>query len=140
MNSSASRRTFLKGLTASTTVAALLRTPAAQPASPALPATVKSESDVGSLFPFIQRQAKSDFPLSFLKARFRSARGWRREARGKLLELLHYSPAKCDPTPEVVERVDRGDYIREKVYFNTTPDVRGLIQTLRRWPCRGRCS
>src|SRR5262249_33271463 len=39
-------------------------------------------------------------------------------------ELLHYAPAKCDPRPEVVERSDRGDHVREKVYFNTTPDVR----------------
>ena len=26
--------------------------------------------------------------------------------------------------PEVVERVDKGDYIREKVYFNTSPIFR----------------
>src|SRR6185295_16041579 len=48
-------------------------------------------SDVGSLFPFIQSQAiKGEFPLSFLNARFRSLRSWKKTARGKLLELLHY--------------------------------------------------
>src|SRR6185436_13942097 len=33
-------------------------------------------------------------------------------------------PPACDPAAETVERVDCGDYIREKVWFNTTPDVR----------------
>jgi dienelactone hydrolase len=82
-------------------------------------------SDVGSLFPFIHSQAvKGEFPLSFLNPRFRSLRSWKKTARGKLLELLHYAPPACDPAAETVERVDCGDYIREKVWFNTTPDVR----------------
>jgi dienelactone hydrolase len=82
-------------------------------------------SDVGSLFPFIQSQAvKGEFPLSFLNPRFRSLRSWKKTARGKLLELLHYAPPPCDPAAETVERVDCGDYIREKVWFNTTADVR----------------
>jgi len=82
-------------------------------------------SDVGSLFPFIQSQAvKREFPLSFLNPRFRSLRSWKKTARGKLLELLHYAPRKCDPAAETVERVDCGDYVREKVWFNTTPDAR----------------
>ena len=54
----------------------------------------------------------------------RDPAAWKRQARGKLLELLHYAAGPCDPRPEVVERVDRGDHVREKVYFNTTPDVR----------------
>jgi dienelactone hydrolase len=41
-----------------------------------------------------------------------------------LLELLHYAPAACSPAAEVVGRVDCGDYVREQVWFNTTPDVR----------------
>lgn len=88
-------------------------------------ATVRTESDVGSLWPFIQGQAVTgEFPLSWLRPQFKSLAGWKRKARGKLLELLHYSPAKCEPRAEVVERVDAGDYFREKVYFNTTPDIR----------------
>jgi dienelactone hydrolase len=82
-------------------------------------------SDVGSLFPFIQSQAvKGEFPLSFLNPRFRSLRSWKKTARGKLVELLHYAPPACKPAAETVERVDCGDYVREKVWFNTTPDVR----------------
>lgn len=85
----------------------------------------ETDSDVGSLYPFIQSQAvKGEFPLSFLREEFKDWKAWKRKARGKLLELLHYAPPKCDPRPEVVERVDRGDYVQEKVYFNTTPDLR----------------
>src|SRR6266550_421715 len=84
-----------------------------------------TDSHVGSLFPFIESQAvKGEFPLSFLNPRFRSLRSWKKAARGKLLELLHYAPAPCNPAPETVEHVDCGDYVREKVRFNTTPDVR----------------
>jgi dienelactone hydrolase len=84
-----------------------------------------SGSDVGSLFPFIQSQAvKGEFPLSFLNRGHRSLRRWKRAARGKLLELLHYSPPECDPAAEAVERLDCGDFLLEKVWFNTTPDLR----------------
>lgn len=93
--------------------------------SPVAAALKPTGSDVGSLFPFIQSQAvKGEFPLSFLNPRFRSLRNWKKTARGKLLELLHYAPPACDPAAETVERVDCGDYVREKVWFNTTPDVR----------------
>lgn len=82
-------------------------------------------SDVGSLFPFIQSQAvEGEFPLSFLNRRFRSLKSWKKIARGKLLELLHYSPPPCAPAAEMVGVVDCGDYVRETVRFNTTPDAR----------------
>jgi dienelactone hydrolase len=85
----------------------------------------KTGSDVGTLFPFIYSQArKNHFPLSFLSDQFKDVSAWKRQARGKLLELLHYSPPKCEPRPEVVEKLDKGDHVREKVYFNTTPDIR----------------
>lgn len=85
----------------------------------------KTGSDVGSLFPFIQSQAvQGEFPLSFLNDRFRSVSRWKKTARGKLLDLLHYAPPPCEPEAETIERVDCGEYIREKVYFNTAPGVR----------------
>jgi hypothetical protein len=84
-----------------------------------------TESAIGSLFPFIQSQAvKGEFPLSFLNSDFRSLTSWKKTARGKLLELLHYAPAACNPAAETLERVDCGDYVRERVRFNTTPEVR----------------
>jgi dienelactone hydrolase len=91
---------------------------------PGSPAPVPTGSDVGSLFPFIRSQAPSDPALSFLRDEFTDLRAWKRRARGRLLELLHYAPPPCDPRPEVLERSDRGDHVREKVSFNTTPDVR----------------
>ena len=98
---------------------------------PAAPATVAQQpvqgtgTHLGSLYPFIQSQAvKGEFPLSYLNDRFRDYRSWKRTARRKVLDLLHYAPAKVDPRPEVLERVDRGDYIQERIAFNTTPDIR----------------
>ena len=120
-----SRRGFL--LKSSTAVSGLMLAHGAGRAAPA-PVTAlgpSARSDVGSLFPFIESQAvKADFPLSFLNPRFKNLKRWKQTAREKFLELLHYSPPRCDPAPEVVERVDRGDYIREKIYFNTTPSIR----------------
>jgi dienelactone hydrolase len=95
------------------------------------PAAAQTGSDVGSLFPFIQSQAvKGEFPLSFLKPQFRSLSSWKRRGRAKLLELLEYAPPKCPHRAEVVERVDCGDYVREKVYINTTPDIRAPAYVL----------
>ena len=88
-------------------------------------------SDVGSLYPFIQSQTvKGEFPLSYLKPQVRSLSSWKRRGRTKLLELLEYAPPKCPHRAEVVERMDCGDYIREKVYFNTTPDIRAPAYVL----------
>jgi dienelactone hydrolase len=85
----------------------------------------KTGSTLGSLYPFIQGQAlRSEFPLSFRQEAFQDLPAWKRQARAIVLELLHYAPVRCDPRPDVVEKIDRGDHIREKVYFNTTPDIR----------------
>jgi dienelactone hydrolase len=83
------------------------------------------ESDIGSLYPFVKSQAvPGEFPLSFLQKEFGDVAAWKRVARGRLLDLLHYAPPPCDPRAETVERVDRGEYVRERVFFNTTPDIR----------------
>jgi len=85
----------------------------------------KTGSDLGNLFPFIYGQAvKTDFPLSYFANEFKDVAAWKRSARARFLELLHYSTPKCEPRPEVVEKVDQGDHIREKIFFNTTPDIR----------------
>ena len=85
----------------------------------------RTDSDIGSLFPFVQSQAiLGEFPLSFLREEFRDLATWKSRARGKLLELLHYAPLPCKPNSEVVERVDADGYTRERVLFNTTADLR----------------
>jgi len=82
------------------------------------------DAQAGTLYPFLQSQVPAQFPLSFLNPRFDDVKQWQRDARKTVKGLLHYDPPRCDPKPEVVERVDCGDYIREKVTFNTTPDIR----------------
>jgi len=84
-----------------------------------------SGPSLGSLYPFIASQAAQDeYPLSFLQPRFTDHGQWRKEARAKMLELLHYAPKQCSFDPETVTREDFGEYMQEKIYFNTTPDIR----------------
>ena len=124
---SADRRTFLRAAASAGSgllLAVRFDLNATEPVGAASP-PAPTGSDVGSLFPFIRSQAvKGEFPLSFLNPRFDSLPDWKKTARGKLLELLHYSPAACKPAAETVESVDCGEYTRELVRFNTTPDLR----------------
>lgn len=86
---------------------------------------VVPDAQMGSLYPFIEATAgRSRQELSFLQERFTDVAAWKREAQPRIRELLHYDPPRCDPKAEVVERVDCGEYVREKLYFNTTPDIR----------------
>lgn len=127
-----SRRDFLHGLLAGMggAAAADRLTSLAGAAEPAARATVSGPagatgSDVGSLFPFIDSQAvKGEFPLSYLRAEFRDLPTWKARARGKLLELLHYAPPRAEPRAELVDRVEADGYVRERILFNTTPDLR----------------
>lgn len=122
-----SRRDFLftSGALASVAASVPVATSVAGADASIPSAATGTHSDVGSLFPIIQSEAvKGEFPLSFLNARFSSVKSWKGKARAKLLELLHYSPERCDPKAEIVERVDKGDFVREKIYFNTTPAIR----------------
>jgi dienelactone hydrolase len=95
---------------------------AAAARAPAAPVT---ESDIGSLYPFVESQAvKGEFPLSFLQPGFTDLAAWKRTARARFFELLHYAPPRTDPRAETVARLDRGDHVQETVYFDTTPDIR----------------
>lgn len=87
--------------------------------------TILPDAQLGSLYPFLECTAsQSPLELSFLKSRFRSLSSWKEQAREKVHELLRYDPPACDPAATVVETVEFPDYIREKIYFNTTPDIR----------------
>jgi dienelactone hydrolase len=82
-------------------------------------------ADLGSLFPEVEKLAAANrYTYSFLGDRFRTFEEFRTTARQKVLDLLLYQPEKVDPKPEVVERVDRGDHVREKVLFSTSPVFR----------------
>ena len=80
---------------------------------------------LGSLYPFIASQAVTgEYAHSFLQPRFTDIAAWRDEMRAKIMGLLNYSPPVCPHNAETVEKVDCGEFIREKIYFNTTPDIR----------------
>ena len=116
------RREFLRGTMAGavTLGAGARAVSAAPPDLSPLP-----DSDVGSLYPFIRSQAVAgEFPLSFLQREFTDLGAWKRRARGRVLELLHYAPPPVDARAETLARVDRGDYVEETIAFNTTPDIR----------------
>lgn len=82
-------------------------------------------ADLGNLFAEVERIAgRADYGYSFLSDRFRDLPEFTKTARAKVFELLRYQPAKVEPRPDVVERSDQGEYIREKVVFSTAPDVR----------------
>lgn len=98
--------------------------PAADPAPP--PDTPRDltpqAADMGSLFPTIEKLAGTKpHPMSFLTDRFRTHAEFKAAAREAVFDVLSYRPEKVDPKPEVVDRTDRGDHVREKVFFNTTP-------------------
>ena len=105
-------------LLATALIALLLCTCSAQ--QPEVP-----NAQMGSLYPFVRATADgSPLDLSFLNDRFSDVEAWKAQGRAKVLELLQYSPPECDPNAEVLERVDCGEYMREKIAFNTTPDIR----------------
>jgi dienelactone hydrolase len=80
---------------------------------------------LGSLYPFLSGlQQQSQLELSFLRDEFRDLRAWRSLARSRLWELIPEKVVPCDFNAEVVERVDKGDYVREKVYFTSAPGTR----------------
>jgi dienelactone hydrolase len=81
-------------------------------------------SPLGSLYPFIKRtQEEATQSLAFLKAQPRDLEAWKAEARAKIFDLLLYRPKPFDPQARVLERVDKGDYVREYLKFHTTPDI-----------------
>lgn len=83
------------------------------------------DAQIGTLYPLIRAQAdRATLPLSFLDQAHTEVEPWKQAGRAKLLELLHYDPPRCDPSPRLIERVDCGDYWRERIEFSTTPDIR----------------
>ena len=63
---------------------------------------------------------------SFAQEKFAAADypAWQRAMREVVLEAMKYRPAKAEFDVETIEKVDRGSFVREKIYFNTTPELR----------------
>lgn len=85
----------------------------------------ESGTPMGSLYPFLSGlQEQSQFELSFLNDGLLDLGQWKSDVRSRLWELIPEKVVPCDFKAEVVERVDKGDYVREKVYFSSTPTTR----------------
>ena len=118
------RRRFWHSLAASGLLPSSFTTtdvaPFMQAAAPA-----QDSPHIGTLYPFVQQQAdRSRLELSFLLPHFRDLASWQRTARARVLEHLFYAPPPVSPTPDVIRRTDRGDYLEEYLTFQTTPDLR----------------
>ncbi|MEZ6059917.1 MAG: alpha/beta hydrolase family protein [Planctomycetaceae bacterium] len=120
MSTSPDRRVFLSTLG----TAPLLATgffPAAPPSDPPHPLD-QSGADLGTNFEFVSSIADASRPAIFPSgADITFDNAFRDSARRSVMQVLSYDPPKVDLSPEVVERVDRGDHIRERVLFSTTP-------------------
>jgi dienelactone hydrolase len=124
---SISRRELIEWLAAAGMTASLPDSPAlAQPqAQPAQAQPAQSGSHIGSLYPFVAKQAeRSPLELSYLRPEFKDLGPWQSQARAKVLDHLFYRPAPARPEPQVLRRTDRGDYVEEYLTFQTTPDLR----------------
>jgi dienelactone hydrolase len=125
-----SRREFLSALsltalgTALPSAAKAATASGVGPVDPArdLPA---NRANLGSLWPGVQQLAEANrYTLSSVSSRFSTFAEFQVAARAKLLEVLLYQPEPVDPRPEVLERVDAGDHIRERITFATSPTTR----------------
>ena len=63
-------------------------------------------------------------PFAFRAQTRGEAEDWQTEARTALAATLGFQDSEPVPLqPEVIERVDRGDFVREKILLHTAPDV-----------------
>lgn len=84
-----------------------------------------TSADLGSLHADVDQLAGAEnYPLSFFQDQFRDWDGYRNGARAKVHELLAYQPARAELRPQVLERVQADDHIRERVRFSTSANVR----------------
>ena len=104
-----------------------------------LPASLRAQatSQLGTLYPTIQAFADaSPLDLSFLRPEFHNHAQWQRLARAKVLDLLHYSPARVPPEAHVHARKERDGFIEEQLTFRTTPQ--SLVPAHFLFPAQGR--
>lgn len=71
-----------------------------------------------------QQYRPGDAPFAFRAASRADAQTWQSEARSALAQTLGFRDSPpVDPRPQVIERVDRGDFVREKILIQTAPGV-----------------
>jgi len=78
-----------------------------------------------------QHYNPSDAPFAFRARTQEEAEGWQVEARAALADTLGFQNSPAIPlNPQVIERVDRGDFVREKILLHTAPDVQMPVYLL----------
>ncbi len=82
-----------------------------------------TNADSGSLYPDVMRLA-GHYGFPALETRFTSMDSYRREGRAAVFTALGPRPAPVDPKPEVVDRHETPEFVREKIVFSTTPQFR----------------
>lgn len=81
-----------------------------------------SVADLGTNFAAVEQIAATCQPSMFpVGKQIEFDEAFRTAARAKVREILSYEPRRVDFKPEVVERVDCGDFWRERVLISTTP-------------------
>jgi dienelactone hydrolase len=66
------------------------------------------------------RPEKAEF--AFRATSNNAARTWQTKTRKALRDAIGFQSGKrCDPKPRILERVDKGDFIREKLLLRTSP-------------------
>jgi len=134
----APRFTRRQGLQALTSLGALALPKDASPTAPSggalraaqaggLPADQSKRwkgSALGNLYPFIKaEQQRTRQRLAFLNRRPKDLEAWKAECRDRVFAALVYRPEPCKPDAAILERVDKGDYSRERLKFHTAPNV-----------------
>ena len=115
------RRRFLFDLS----IASCVAVGAGQTRFPRAEAQDVTGAQLGSVYPLIEKQAaKLDFPLSYTQEKFTDVNAWKKQARAKVKELLHYDPEPCEPQAQVLRRVEKQGYVQEDLTFRTAPDIR----------------
>lgn len=81
-------------------------------------------SALGNLYPFIkQQQQKTHQSMAYLHRQPKDLEAWKAEGRAKVFDLMSYRPEATNPRAQILERVDRGAYVCERLNFWATPDA-----------------
>ncbi len=123
------------GLPAPTRAASLQARPGADGGPPPdiVRPTAPSQADLGANFDVVSaigRHAGAPalgerrFPGAYDAARTPSLETFTARTRATILGAYGYFPAAVDPEPEVLDRYEGPDFIREKLLFSTTPFFR----------------
>jgi dienelactone hydrolase len=79
----------------------------------------------------LAEMAKGAARFPFTAKTIEEARAWQTECRKALADTLGFlDTPKVDPSPEIIEEVDRGDFIRRKLIITTAPQVKMPVYIL----------